>query len=277
MKINDIQLQTAAQMNERCLYRMWHDWVPGRDGETGHFVECVIPDPIIAQEYLEANRPFEEDIDGWPLYRHLYTRDQVDDCKKKVSQFIEMHLDMRDQIVTACDGKVGLKDVTGKIIVPSIFNDIPERYSCLNKDRGFHIPVIKDGRYYLYDLVTGKVQTDGYDRIYRYFGGYLDYYVVQQDGSLGILYANELEVPAIMDEIYEMQDPDGCIPFEKDGKWGVYQLGVYAPPIFERLEVWSEDYVKVWLNGKQGWVDTKGRFTMDKNEACIGSWYDTYK
>lgn len=274
---NDFPLRTAAQVNELYLYLMWHDWVFEQDDKPGYYVECVIPDPQTAQEYLEANRPFLGDIDGWPLYRHLYTDEQVADCEKKLHKFREMHLDMRDQIVTANDSKVGLKDVTGKIIVPPIFDDIPERYSCMNRDRGYDIPVVKDGRYYLYDLADGKVCTDGYDRIFRYFGGYLDYFVAEQGGLKGILYDNEVVVPVIMDEIYEMQDPDGCIPYIKDGKWGVYQLGIYAPPVFERLEVWSEDYVKVWLDGQQGWVDSKGQFTTDKKKASVGSWYDAYK
>lgn len=151
------------------------------------------------------------------------------------------------------------------------------RFNLLSSNTQENVPVVKEGKYYLYDLIDGSVQTDGYDRIFRYFGGYLDYYVAQQSGLLGILYDNEVVVPIDMDEIYEMQDPDGCIPFKKDGKWGVYQLGIYAPPIFERLEVCSEDYVKVWLNGQQGWVDMNGQFTTNRKEASVGSWYDSYK
>lgn len=58
---------------------------------------------------------------------------------------------------------------------------------------------------------------------------------------------------------------------------GIAQLSVYAPPVFDHLEVWGEDYVKVWLNGQQGWVNHDGQFTTDINDACIGSWYDSFK
>ena len=129
---------------------------------------------------------------------------------------------MRDQIITASDGKVGLQDVTGKMIVPPIFDDIPERYTPDNRDM---IPVVKDGSYYLYDYRHNSIKTEGYDCIFRYFGGYVSYYVAQQDGKLGVLdWCGKLLVPVIMDEIYAMQDPDGCIPFTKERQMGRHPI-----------------------------------------------------
>lgn len=272
---NDIELPTAKQENELHLYLMWHDWVYGKGDEPGHYVECVVPDQQTAREFLAASRPFKGDVDGWPLYRHEYTEEQIVECKKKAAHFRQIHLDMRDQIVTADNGKVGLQDVTGKMIVPSIFDDIPERYTPDNRDL---IPVVKDGSYCLYNYRHNSIKTEGYDCIFRYFGGYISYYVAQQDGKVGVLDCiGDLLVPVIMDEIYSMQDPDRCIPFIKDGKWGVAQLSIYVPPVFEHLEVWSEEYVRVWLNCQQGWVNHDGEFTTDINDACIGSWCDSSK
>ncbi len=269
-------LPTARQDNERHLFLMWHDWVYDKSDGHGYYIECVVPDQQTAREFLEASEPLKCDTDGWPIHRHKFSEEKIKECEEKVALFKEMHLDMRDQVMTAKDGKVGLQDVAGKIIVPAIFDCIPERYTPDDRDL---IPVVKDGVYYLYDCQDNKLLTPGYDCIFRYFGGYVSYYVAQQDGKLGILESLEgaVLVPIEMDEIFGMQDPDGCIPFTKDGKWGVAQLNVYAPPIFDHLEVWSEEYVKVWLNGEQGWVDSHGRFTIDFKEACIGSWYDSYK
>ena len=87
----------------------------------------------------------------------------------------------------------------------------------------------------------------------------------------------EIIVPVEMDEIYEMQDIDGCVVFTKEGKWGAYLFGRYASPIFDDLEVWSEQYVKVWLCGVQGWIDCDGNFTEDESMAYFGSWYDADK
>jgi hypothetical protein len=43
------------------------------------------------------------------------------------------------------------------------------------------------------------------------------------------------------------------------------------------MEIRSEEYVKVWLGDKQGWLDSHGQFTCDESQACIGSWCDFEK
>jgi len=119
---------------------------------------------------------------------------------------------------------------------------------------------------------------DKYDEIKIYEGGRLDYYLAKKNGKLGILDAKGNEItPVIMDEVHEMTDKDGCIPLVKDGKWGLVHFGLYVEPIYDEMEIWSEEYVKVWLNGVQGWLDINGRFTTDKSQADIGSWYDVGK
>ena len=74
-----------------------------------------------------------------------------------------------------------------------------------------------------------------------------------------------------------MIDTDGCIPLVKDGKWGLVHLNIYVAPIYDKMLISSEEYVKVWLNGVQGWLDIKGNFTQDESKAYIGSWYDFEK
>ena len=119
---------------------------------------------------------------------------------------------------------------------------------------------------------------DKYDEIKIYEGGRLDYYLAKKNGKLGILDAKGNEItPVIMDEVHEMIDTDGCIPLVKDGKWGLVHLGMYVEPIYDKMEICSEEYVKVWLNGTQGWLDINGQFTTDKSQADIGSWYDIDK
>ena len=105
-----------------------------------------------------------------------------------------------------------------------------------------------------------------------------EYYIVEKDGKYGVLdYKGDEITPIIMDEIHEIIDADGCIPLVKDGKWGLVHLGFYVEPIYDKMEISSEEYVKVWLNGKQGWLDIDGKFTLDESKAYIGSWYDIDK
>ena len=116
---------------------------------------------------------------------------------------------------------------------------------------------------------------DLYDEIRIYEGGRLDYYLAKKNDKYGILdfHGNEI-TPIIMDEVHEMIDIDGCIPLEKDGKWGLVHLYDYVAPIYDKMVICSEEYVEVWLNGVQGWLDINGPFTQDESKAYIGSWYD---
>lgn len=119
---------------------------------------------------------------------------------------------------------------------------------------------------------------DKYDEIKIYEGGRLNYYLARKNGKFGILDANGNEIaPVIMDEVHEMIDIDGCIPLVKDGKWGLVHFGLYVEPIYDKMEIRSEEYVKVWLNGTQGWLDDEGKFTIDESKAYIGSWCDIDK
>lgn len=117
-----------------------------------------------------------------------------------------------------------------------------------------------------------------YDEVSIYEGARIDYYRAEKNGKYGIIDSegNEL-TPIIMDEIHEMIDPDGCIPLVKDGKWGLVHFYNYVEPIYDRMEIRSEEYVKVWLRDEQGWLDIHGQFTRDKSQAFIGSWYDFEK
>ena len=207
----------------------------------------------------------------------------IKDCLLTAEQLNELVLkrmrqddpDLCDQLLIAEDGKKGLKDCNGNLIVPALFDDIPEIYS--QHRRGNLIPVVKNGEFHLYDILHQSLMPQKYDRVFRYFSEE-GCFVVINNGKKGLINGQlETIIPIEMDEIYEKQDTEGCIVFTKGDKWGAYHFGQYAPPVFERMEVESEEYVKVWLNGVQGWIDCNGNFTKDESLAYFGSWYDTDK
>ena len=76
------------------------------------------------------------------------------------------------------------------------------------------------GNPHLYGFKEERILSKGYDAIYRYFWSDVIYFVAEANGKKGILSGcdgHEL-TPIIMDEIYEMPDSDGAVPFVKDGK-----------------------------------------------------------
>ena len=285
-------LWTAEKANERALLEMWHDWsvapiweledghedTEEEDNDEGHYIECTVPDAETAKSYIAARHIRECYFGGMPsLLDREYTSEETKVYSKKEKMFRKMHLDMRDQTFVGENGKVGLRDVCGNVLVEPQFDDFPERYSCF--ERINLIPVVLEGRHYLYNIREHKLQTKDYDRIFRYFWTYMDYFVAEESGKKGILDGhNGMErTPVIMDEIYEMPDPDGAVPYVKDGKIGFVWGYTYTGPIFDDVRICSEEYTKVLLNGEWGWIDCHGKFTRKKSEASFGSWYDESK
>ena len=160
-----------------------------------------------------------------------------------------------------------------QMLVQHLKNSVIDIPRCGHNDEAIFENVIKRVVRQLISPVWDML--DKYDEIKIYEGGSLDYYLAKKNGKFGILDTNGNEVaPVIMDEVYEMIDTDGCIPLVKDGKWGLVYFYNYVAPIYDRMVIRSEEYVDVWLNGVQGWLDMNGQFTTDESRAYIGSWYD---
>jgi len=187
---------------------------------------------------------------------------------------LKENLDMRDKIIVDDNGKKGLCDVGGTVLIEPQFDDIPELYSC--HERTSLIPVVLDNRYFLFDIKEHKLLTKGYSRIFRYFWAYLVYFVAVENGKKGILdgYDGTKLTSIDLDEVYETQDPDGAVPYMKDGKIGFVWGDTDTKPVFDKVVIESENYTRVLMNGKWGWIDSKGNFTSEKSKASFGSWYD---
>ena len=164
--------------------------------------------------------------------------------------------------------------------VPDGFDEIVITYDGRERME-LPIPVRKDGKCCLIATDgSGKVLSEcKYDLLFREpFVEWVNY-IALKDGKYGILDIDGREVvPCVMDAIYERQDPDGVLPLEKDGLWGIYADDeAYIYPRFDELEIYSEDYIRVRSGDLWGWLDAAGNLTTDKSQAFYGSWYDAEK
>ena len=212
-----------------------------------------------------------------------------EDCKRleaKVSYYSKLHLDMRDIPLYGPHGKQGLQRITGEVVVPvgewwyvaeryDYIEDIQECNGC-----NWCVPVRKGNKYALYEmdgngtLLTGFV----YDRMFRYFGGYMSNFVVVQNGKKGLIsQCGKTIIPCEMDEIYEKIDSDGIVPFRKGDKWGMAFGTICAQPVFDELYISSEEYARGRIGEEWFWVDSKGNPTANREERFFGSWYDMNK
>lgn len=123
-----------------------------------------------------------------------------------------------------------------------------------------------------------SVISETYEEYFRFVDIPQQVYVCKRNGFKGLVDEHGKEIiPCEQEEIYEMIDTDGVIPFCKNGKWGLCHLGVCTPTIFEDIEIDSEEYCRVCLDGKWGWIDSEGNFTDKESNAWFGSWCDCDK
>lgn len=81
-----------------------------------------------------------------------------------------------------------------------------------------------------------------------------------------------------MEEIGEMMDTDGAIAIRKGGKWGCLDYRqIYVAPIYDKIEIRSEEMVRVLKDGQWGWLTWEGKFTTDRSQADIESFADADK
>ena len=277
---------TAKQVNEMalrmCTYRS--------DGS-----KRSLPTIEQAQEYDEIVVTLVACYMG---YQGELTDDEVRLMQRSEEEFDHLQLDMRYQVFEE-NGKRGLRHPSGYVVVPPLFDDIAEQYDALGKRWGptFAVPVIRDGKYALYDMGRpqdqefqeeplterekyGKLATEFiYDNMYKFFGT-TGFFVVEKSGKKGVIDSSgNIIVPIEQDEIYEQMDRDGCIPFICNGKWGVSCHGETTDAEFVDVIIQSEDFVRVKIEGDDTYyyLDDYGNLTSKRHEAFFGSWYDMSK
>ena len=106
-----------------------------------------------------------------------------------------------------------------------------------------------------------------------------DFYTFRGKEGIGVTDMDgKVLVPAEMDEIGEMMDTDGVIAIRKSCKWGCLDYRqIYVAPIYDRIDIRSEEMVKVLKDGQWGWLTWEGKFTTDRSQADIGSFADADK
>ena len=272
MNNSKIELETAEQVHHHAMSdEADKKRIPTKE-EAEDFIRCVY---LLIYYYSNS----------YPKGVTHLTEKEMKATRKKERTYDIARLDMRDVIFSE-NGKQGLRRATGDIVVPPVFDAIGERYNVISIIReswgmNWCVPVIRNGKYALCKMDgKGTLLTDFvHDRMFRFFGPRVNYFVVEKDGKKGVieqLHGKEI-IPCEMDEIYEMQDFDGVIPFTKDGKWGL-QFGLSrSQPIYDEVYIESEDYAKVRKGDEWYYLNSKGEPVKSRREAEFGSWYDLEK
>ena len=196
------------------------------------------------------------------------TRKEIDALYKEYDAIREAY-DLFDQLFEK-DGKVGLCNVAGKVLVPAMYKDFSETY--VYRRYGYVMPVPACNFIDKYALV--KCDGKGtplcgfeYEMIKFMFGSCALYRCWKKVGNkllAGVMDCDgNMLVPCEMDVIYAVSNNIAVI--EKDGKFGGITMdNFYLEPVYDEVED-KDGYLYVCKEGIWGYISRKGEF-IDEND-----------
>ena len=186
-------------------------------------------------------------------------------CDRRKWKAFEEEYDVFTRLFTE-NGKTGMTDAAGIVLVPAIYDDIV--YVMHELGRSNVVPAVLDGKMALVSQDgngTPKTKFE-YDDIYYINRGY---YVLVKDGKKGFAdTCGEIYLDCTMDEI--LPSTGYVVPFVRDGKFGFVMVDydVYTEAEFDECMIDQEDgTIVVIKDGVTGYVDANGWFTTEKSEG----------
>ncbi len=274
---------TAEQIHFLTMNEFEYWW----DSSQKRWRERIQPTKEQAQDYAECVTMLRAYYSNeYPKGMQRITSEESKRLEEKVSYYRGLHLDMCDVSLYGSHGKQGLQRITGEVVIPvGEWWYVAERYDYIEdiqecNGSNWCVPVRKGNKYALCEMDgKGTLLTEFvYDRMFRYFGGYVSYFVVVQNGKKGLISQyGRFIIPCEMDEIYEMIDLDGIVPFRKGDKWGMAFGTICTQPVFDELYISSEEYARGRIGEEWFWIDNNGNPIANSEERFFGSWYDMNK
>lgn len=209
---------------------------------------------------MEQDNKIKATLEDLKTFESLMAETTADnDALAKLNEFASE----RDWFTTVFkeNGKEGVKDLDGSILVPAMFDTVCYTYDRKLFDASTPIVVLQDGKF-------GIVKADGTgemlvpcenERIYDFYG----MYIIANNGKSGLFWCGEMVVPQIVDQFY--QPWNGVVCFEANGKHGLYDqnMDVYVAPVYDAMEMDKDENIEVVFKGKKGYLDAEdGHFVL---------------
>lgn len=168
------------------------------------------------------------------------------------------------------NGKYGVKDCRGRIIVPPEYEDCLGELSLVDQNSQYEmiIALKQDGKWgfvkrnpYLEQVVQFQ-----YDLVENTMYGV---YLTQIGDHYGIVGKLGTEIlPTIMEEIYKPSMFEGDIIYKQDGKYGFrMHNGCRSTELFDEVDLEKGEYIAVCRNGEWGYIDENAQFTASTENA----------
>ena len=188
----------------------------------------------------------------------------------KLNAFIEEY-DLYTKVFEE-NGKMGVKDAAGQILVPAEFDEVG--YTFMDHFKPHAVPVLRDGKFALVAQDGKGTMLSGFEYDEIHYTSECCYILIK-DGKKGMaLSSGTVVIPAQMDQVYTPFN--GLASFEKDGKSGfsmVYE-GITTEAIYDDCDIEGDTYLEVVKDGVKGFIDSNGAFTTEEDEAYFGTFCD---
>ena len=193
---------------------------------------------------------------------------------KKEFWDIREEYDLFDKVFME-NGKAGVVDIFGNVVVPALYKDFPELYNYTIYGR-LPIPACDFNDKYALVASDGEgapVCAFEYDMIKFKFGSSALFQCWKRAGDkylVGVIdCGGNVVVPCEMDEVYGMSNNYAVV--EKDGKLGAVTTGgLYIKPAYDEFEE-RDGLLAACVDGVWGYISSKGEFIdMDDEERMDG-------
>lgn len=189
------------------------------------------------------------------------TPESLDEVRRTYLEFLEKEdytAGLTEHRVFYRDGRFGLVNMLGHVVHEALYEEIsPDGIAR------------KDGRWGVVDVnVPGEVLYPfEYDAIGM--AGFSGYMKLERDGKCRLADSCRFPVSEVYDDLYPVGN-HGEVVLVRDGKKGLYAYGRTVPAVYDEITVPAlAGWVRVCLEGKWGYIDRKGEFTRDVNEADL--------
>ena len=208
------------------------------------------------------------------LTRSLYTSFQINGSSEEseltaqANQELNDFVESRDWFSTILqeNGKEGVLDLDGSILVPAIFDKVAYTYSRVVIKASMPIIVINDGKY-------GLVLTDGKGSLLlpcEHDDIRLDethaFFHVTDEGKTMLVSPNGKQLtPQTLDKVYGANS--NIVVVQSGDKYGLLDLNavLFVDPIYDDIQVEFEDYAVVLKDGVRGYLSSNDGHFIPKD------------
>ena len=192
-------------------------------------------------------------------------------AEKEMNKLYNIYINLSwDDVPFEENGKVGLKDCWGNVLVPAEFEDCDGIHDArfITREKTC-ISLKKDGKWALARRNAPKCQPKDFlfDQVCMSFQGY---YVVEKTAKFGLYtFAGRQLLPAEMTDISKPDISDGNILFKREGKYSIMYQDETKSELIDEVDLDSGLLLSVRKGEQWGYLDKEGCFTQKRADSFI--------